>query len=178
MTGNALDIVILVILVVTLVLGLIKGLVRQVIGIAAVIAGLVLAARYYDRVAAVFGRAFNSEKWASIAAFAVIFIIVLLVGSLISFLVRKLLPGPLRFADHLFGGVLGLVQGVLISGVIIFALLAFPVNKSLLTESRLAPYCYWLTKAMVRIIPQDLKDQFYQTYREVVEGTGSHGQEI
>jgi len=178
MTGNALDIVILVILVVTLVLGLIKGLVRQVIGIAAVIAGLVLAARYYDRVAAVFGRAFNSEKWASIAAFAVIFIIVLLVGSLISFLVRKLLPGPLRFADHLFGGVLGLVQGVLISGVIIFALLAFPVNKSLLIESRLAPYCYWLTKAMVRLIPQDLKDQFYQTYREVVEGTGSHGQEI
>jgi len=176
--GNALDIVVIVILFATLVLGLIKGLVRQLVGVGAVVAGLILAARYYDRVSAVFGRAFNSEKWASIIAFAVVFIVVLLVGSLISFLVRKLLPGPLRFADHLFGGVLGLIQGVLISGVIVFALLAFPVNKPLLTESRLAPYCYWLTKAMVQIIPQDLKDRFNQTYREIVEGSGSHGQEI
>ena len=178
MIGNALDIVVIVILFATLVLGLIKGLVRQLVGVGAVVAGLILAARYYDRVAAVFGRAFNSEKWASIIAFAVVFIVVLLVGSLISFLIRKLLPGPLRFADHLFGGVLGLIQGVLISGVIVFALLAFPVNKPLLTESRLAPYCYWLTKAMVQIIPQDLKDRFNQTYREIVEGSGSHGQEI
>ena len=178
MIGNTLDIVILVILVATLVLGLIKGLVRQVIGVAAVIAGLVLAARYYDRVAAVFGRAFTTEKWASIVAFAVVFIVVLLVGSLISFLVRKLLPGPLRLADHLFGGVLGIVQGVLIGGVIVFALLAFPVNKQLVTESRLAPYCHWLTKVMVQLIPQDLKDRFNQTCREIVEGKRSHGQEI
>jgi membrane protein required for colicin V production len=176
--GNSLDIVVIVILLVTLILGLIKGLVRQLVGVGAVVAGLILAARYYDRVSAVFGRAFNSEKWASIVAFAAVFIVVLLVGSLISFLVRKLLPGPLRFADHLFGGVLGLVQGILISGVIVFALLAFPVNKPLLTESRLAPYCYWLTKAIVQIIPQDLKDRFNQTYKEIVEGSGSHGQEI
>ena len=75
----------------TLILGLIKGLVRQVVsGSRAVVAGLILAARYYDRVSAVFGRVFNSEKWASIVAFAVVFIVVLLVGSLISFLCRKL----------------------------------------------------------------------------------------
>jgi len=178
MTGNGLDIVIVIILLVTLVLGLIKGLVRQVIGLAAVIAGLVLAARYYRQVSGVFGQAFASEKWASIVAFALIFIVVLLVGGLISFLVCKLLCGPLRFVDHLFGGIVGLIQGILISGIVVFALLAFPVNKPLLTESKLAPYCYWLTKAMVRIIPQDLKDQFNQTYKEIVEGAGSHGQEI
>ena len=178
MIGNGLDIVIIVILLVTLILGLIKGLVRQVIGLAAVVAGLVLAARYYPRLSGVFGRAFASEKWASIVAFALIFVVVLLLGGLVSYLVCKLLCGPLRFIDHLLGGVVGLVQGVLICGVIVFALLAFPVNKPLLTESKLAPYCYWLTKAMVRIIPQDLKDQFNQTYKEIVEGAGSHGQEI
>ncbi len=178
MIGNGLDIVVIIILLVTLVLGLVKGLVRQVIGVAAVIAGLILAARYYPQVAGVFGRAFASGKWASIIAFAVIFVVVLLVGGLVAFLVCKLLCGPLKFADHLFGGVLGLVQGVLISGVIVFALLAFPVNKPLLTESRLAPYCYWLTKAMVQIIPQDLKNKFNDTYKEIVEGKKPHGQEI
>jgi membrane protein required for colicin V production len=178
MIGNGLDIVVIIILLATLVLGLIKGLVRQVIGIAAVVAGLILAARYYHRVSGIFERAFASEKWASIVAFALIFVVVLLLGSLISYLVCKLLCGPLRFVDHLFGGVLGLVQGILICGVIVFALLAFPVNKRLITESRLAPYCYWLTKAMVQILPQDLKNQFNQTYREIVEGGKSHGQEI
>jgi len=178
MIGNGLDIVVVIVLLATLILGLIKGLVRQVIGIAAVIAGLILAARYYHQVSGFFGRAFASERWASIVAFALIFIVILLLGGLISYLVCKLLCGPLRFIDHLLGGVLGLVQGVLICGVIVFALLAFPVNKQLLTESKLAPYCYWMTKAMVRIIPQDLKDQFNQTYKEIVEGAGSHGQEI
>ena len=178
MIGNGLDIVVVVILLATLILGLIKGLVRQVIGIAAVIAGLILAARYYPQVSSVFGGAFASEKWASIVGFALIFVVVLAVGGLISYLVCKLLCGPLRFIDHLLGGVLGLVQGVLICGVIVFALLAFPVNKQLLTGSRFAPYCYWLTKAMVQIIPQDLKNQFSQTYKEIVEGGKPHGQEI
>lgn len=178
MIGNGLDIIILVLLAITLVLGLIKGFVRQVIGIAAVIVGLILAARYYHRFSSIFGGAFASEKWASLIAFVLIFVIVLALGALISFLLRKLLLGPLRFADHLFGGVLGLVQGVLISGVVVFALLAFPVSKSLLMESRLAPYCYWLTRAMVQVIPAELKNQFNETYKEIVKGKNTHGQEI
>ncbi len=178
MIGNGLDIAVIIILLVTLILGLIKGLVRQVIGIAAVIIGLILAVRYYHQVSAVFGRAFASERWASFVAFALIFIVVLVLGGLISYLVCKLLCGPLRFIDHLLGGALGLIQGILICGVIVFALLAFPVNKELLTESRLAPYCYWLTRAMVQVIPEDLKNQFNETYNEIVKGAKTHGQEI
>jgi membrane protein required for colicin V production len=178
MIGNGLDIAIIVILLATLILGLVKGLVRQVIGIAAVIAGLILAARYYRPVSGVFGRIFYSEKWASFVAFILIFIVVLALGALLSFLVCKLLCGPLKFIDHLLGGVFGLVQGLLICGVLVIGLLIFPVNREFLTGSRLAPYCYWLTKGMVQLIPQDLKNQFNETYREIIESARQHGKEI
>jgi membrane protein required for colicin V production len=178
MIGNGLDVVIIIILLVTLILGLLKGLVRQVIGIAAVIAGLILAARYYRQVSVIFGRLFSSEKWAYFVAFALIFVVVLALGALVSFLVCKLLCGPLKFMDHLLGGIFGLVQGLLICGVLAIGLLVFPVNREILTGSRLAPYCYWLTKGMVQLIPQDLKDRFNETYREITQGARQHGKEI
>jgi hypothetical protein len=48
----------------------------------------------------------------------------------------------------------------------------------MLTGSRLAPYCYWLTKGMVQLIPQDLKNQFNETYTEIIESARQHGKEI
>jgi membrane protein required for colicin V production len=178
MIGSGFDIILLIILLVSLILGLVKGFVRQIVGLAAVVVGLLLAVRYYHRFSGIFGGAFASEKWAHLIAFVIIFVVVLLVGALLSFLLKKLICGPLRFVDHVLGGVLGLVQGVLICGVIVMALLVFPVKKEILMRSTLAPYCYWLTKGMVQIIPQELKNQFNETYKEIVEGTGQHGEKI
>jgi uncharacterized membrane protein required for colicin V production len=101
-------------------------------------------------------------------AFVVIFIAVLIVGALISFLLSKVVKGPLRFIDRVLGGVLGLVEGILICGVLVIAQLAFPVDKQALMRSSLAPYCYWLTKGMVQVIPRELKEKFRATYEEIV----------
>jgi membrane protein required for colicin V production len=168
MINNWLDIVILVILVVSFILGLVKGLLRMVIGIAAAIAGLVIAAIYYRPFSHVFSRLFAAEVWAQLIAFVVIFVAVLIVGGLISFLLSKVVKGPLRFLDRVLGGALGLVEGIFICGVLVIAQLAFPVNKQALMRSSLAPYCYWLTKGMVQVVPQELKEKFKATYKEIV----------
>jgi uncharacterized membrane protein required for colicin V production len=86
--------------------------------------------------------------------------------------------GPLRLIDRSLGGALGLVKGILISGVIVIALLIFPSDTRPLTSSTLAPYCYWLTRGMVQLVPQELKDAFNETYQKITDSEREHGQKI
>lgn len=178
MITNWLDILLLIILVLTVMFGLIRGFVRQVIGLIAVIAGFFLAAHYYPFLVRTIRRALANGKWADLVAFLLIFFGVLAVGSLAGFLLSKLMRGPLRLVDRLLGGLLGLAKGVLISGVIVAGLLMFPADPGILGKSTLAPYCYWLTKAMVQLVPQELKDAFNETYQHLIERERGHGQKI
>jgi membrane protein required for colicin V production len=178
MISNWLDIVLIVILLVSFILGLIKGFVKQIVGIAAVVVGLILAAVYYQSFSRVLIRAFVSEQWSHLIAFLIIFLAVLVVGSLIGFLLSKLMIGPLKLLDRFFGGVLGIIKGVLICGVIVMAMLIFPVDKQGLMRSSVAPYCYWLTKGMIQIIPKEMRDRFKVTYQEIIESTRQHGEKI
>ncbi len=168
MVNNWLDILLLAIIGVSLLLGLFRGLTRMVIGIAAVVAGFVVAALYYRPVSTVFKRLLEAEIWRHLIAFVLIFVAVLIVGGLISFLLSKIIKGPLRFADRVLGGLLGVVTGILVCGVLVIAQLAFPVDKQALRSSGIAPYCYWLTKGMIQVIPQELKEKFRTTYEEIV----------
>jgi len=178
MISNWLDIVLLIILLLSFILGLIKGFVKQIVGIVAVVVGLILAAMYYHHVSRLLIRAFVSEQWSHLVAFLIVFLVVLAVGSLVGFLVSKLMVGPLKFFDHFLGAVLGLGKGILICGVIVIGMLVFPVSKEALMKSSIAPYCYWLTKGMVQVIPTELKEKFKETYMEIIERTRKHGEKV
>ncbi len=178
MVSNWLDIVLLVIVLLSFILGLIKGFVRQIVGIVAVVAGLVLAAMYYQYLSRILIRAFVSEQWSNLIAFLIIFLAVLAVGALIGFLLAKLMVGPLKLIDRFLGGLLGIGKGILVSGVIVMAMLVFPVDKQALMKSSIAPYCYWLTKGMIQVIPKELKEKFKETYKEIIESTRQHGEKV
>ena len=64
----------------------------------------------------------------------------------------------------------GLLKGILICGVVVFALMVFPVNKRVLVESQIAPYCVFVTRAVVGLIPQELKDKFKEVYQDIKKG--------
>ena len=170
MANNWMDILFLVIIAIGLILGLIRGLMRMLIGVASVVAGFVIAALYYRPVSALFSRMLNAEIWRHLVAFVLIFVVVLIIGGVVSFLLSKIIKGPLRFADRILGGLLGVVSGILVCGVLVIAQLAFPVDKQALRRSAIAPYCYWLTKGMIQVIPRELKEKFKATYEEIVSG--------
>lgn len=162
-----LDIVFAIILAAAFIAGLIKGLVKEVVGIVAVLLGFIVAGRYYTRVAGFLGKYIHGPAVAKFLGFILVFLAILIVGSIIAALVSKLMVGPLRFFNHVLGGAIGLLEGILICGVLVFALLVFPINKEALSNSRLAPYCYGLAKALVHLIPQDLKNQFQEAYKNI-----------
>lgn len=175
---NWLDMTLLVIIAFTVVLGLIKGLAKQVIGLVAVVAGLVLAALYCREAAGIFGAVMDNELLARFLGFLLIFFLVLTAGSILGYLVTKAMAGPLALANRLFGGAFGLVKGVLIAGVLVFALVTFKVAEPALETSVVAPACLGIARAAVNLIPQDIRAEFNESYKAIREKGGSRGQKI
>lgn len=178
MNMNALDIVLLALVFVSLIIGLIKGLVREVVGVVSVVAGLLLAVHWYPAVGTFFHRFISSMVASSFLGFMAVFIGVVIIGWLIGLLISKLMKGPLAFLNHVLGGFFGLLKGVLICGVLVFALLVFGVWREGLAGSRCAPYCYQVARAIVQIIPKDLKARFEDAYKELRGRGGDRGQKI
>lgn len=170
-----LDILFMIILIIAFILGIIKGLVRQIIGILAVIIGLILSLAFYPYIASVFALLIKNEAMCDFLGFATIFVLVLIIGWLIGRLFSKAIKGPLKFFNHLLGAGLGFLKGVLLCGILVFALMVFPVNTQALKSSLLAPYCVWITRGIINIIPEDVKNTFLEAYQEIF---GDRGKDV
>jgi membrane protein required for colicin V production len=172
---NWLDIVLLLILLAALILGFIKGLVRQVVGILAVIVGLFLALALYSVVASAFGPLIKDPNVSGLLGFLLIFVGVLITGWLVGRMFSKAIKGPLKFLNHTLGGALGLLKGALIGGILVFAMLVFPVNSDALRNSILAPPCVEVTRSLIDLIPEELKEAFSTAYEDIF---GKEGKDV
>jgi membrane protein required for colicin V production len=175
---NWLDFVLLAIVVVTAIIGIVKGFVKQAIGLVAVIAGLVLASLYYEQTATVFVTFVKSRLLGNFLGFLLIFVTVLVAGALLGYIVTKAMVGPLALVNRLFGGVFGFIKGVLICGILVFALVSFEIARPAVEASVLAPACLGAIRAVITMIPRDLKAKFNSSYKEIRESGGRHGQKI
>jgi len=162
----------------TFLIGIIKGLAKQIIGLLAVIIGLILAVHYYNSAADLLIKVINNRMISNLLAFLGIFFVVVSVGAVISWSLSKIIKGPLKFVNHILGAALGILKGILICGVIVFALLIFPVNKKMLKESELAAYCAQMTKAVYYLIPRDLREEFYDAYDDIIRNRGEDEERI
>jgi membrane protein required for colicin V production len=175
---NWLDFVLLAIILLTAVIGVFKGFVKQVIGLVAVVAGLILASLYYRETAGIFETFIKNSLLSDFFGFLLIFVLVLIAGAVLGHLITKAMKGPLAFANRLFGAIFGFIKAVLICGIIVFALVSFEIAKPALETSILAPACLGVTRAVVNLIPQDLRAKFNSSYKKIRESGGQHGQKI
>ena len=164
---NWLDIILLIILVITLILGIWKGLIRQLVGLLAVIFGVVLAWMFYDQAGSLFKPLVTDDSIAHFIGFFIIFSIILLIGWIISRLFSKALKGSFKMINHILGGLVGLLKGGLICGVLAFALLVFPVNIKALKNSLLAPYCLKMAVGVIELVPKDIKNKFKAAHEKI-----------
>jgi membrane protein required for colicin V production len=171
---NWLDFLLVLILLTSLILGFIKGLVRQVIGILAVIVGLILALAFYPVVASAFGTLVKDSNVSSFLGFLLIFVGVLITGWLVGRMFSKAIKGPLKFLNHAMGGGLGLLKGALICGILVFAMLVFPVNSDALRNSVIAPPCVEVTRGLIDLIPAELKEAFSAAYEDIFGKEGKN----
>jgi membrane protein required for colicin V production len=158
---NWLDWIFAAVVAISVVAAFMKGFVRELVSLAALIVGLVVAAAGYPRAALWFEDLTKSHEVASGLGFLVLFLGTLLLGSLVSLVLRKLVKGSgIQWFDRVLGAVFGLIRGVLVDCILLLVLVAFAIKPETVRQSTLAPYVTAGANFISLAMPANLKAQF------------------
>ena len=171
--ANWLDVLLIAILATSVYTAMRKGLTREIIGLVSAILGLFLGIWFYGLAGAFLLPYTSSPAVANFCGFVIVFFGVLLMGGLVSWVIKRFLKAAgLSWADYLLGGGFGLLRGVVIAIAIVMAIVAFsPGTRETppqsVTESSIAPYVIEASRVMVAVAPRELKDGFGLHYDQV-----------
>lgn len=157
------DWVIVLIVVLSILQAAAQGFFYEFFSLAGVVAGYLLAAWEYPRVAAWYAPHVNSPWVADIAGFFTIFLVVVLLAGTVGRIARWAVHGVgLRWFDRLLGGVFGLLRGTVLCTVIVLGLAAFVPQWGWLQQSRIAPFMLVTGRAFIWAAPAELRARFRQ----------------
>ena len=160
---NTFDLLLLVLVGLLVLLGLLKGLTRLLIGIGALVAAFILAARFHGlAAAAVLGVLDMPASAANLIGYLAIFVGTMLAGAVTGRILRGLLKAAmLGWADRAAGAAAGFVAALLAAALIVLPVIAYvPTGERLLRDSVLAPYVTLVSDLANAIVPEELADQY------------------
>ena len=139
---NWADYVIIALIVIACIAGGLRGLLREGVALLAWILGLWLAWTYSGLIESHLGGALSAESVRPWAARAVIFLAVLLIGTLIGLLISHVVRLSIFAAtDSFLGGVFGFIRGLVMVGVLVMLCHAVRLeNEPWWRASVLIPY--------------------------------------
>jgi membrane protein required for colicin V production len=157
------DWIIVALLVFSVIGAAIEGFFHEAFHLAGLVAGYLLAAWQYHRLADWFEPYLKSRWTGEIAAFLIIFFVVLILAGLAGRIARwAMKKAGLSTIDRILGAVLGLLRGVLVVAIVLTAMTAFAPAARWLDESQLAPYFLVGGRAAIWLAPPELRQRFYQ----------------
>ena len=164
---NWLDWVLAAVVVVSVVTAMAKGFVRELISLAAVITGLIVAAVKYRQIAVYFEDVTKSHEVALAVAFLTLFVGTLILGTLVSVVAQKLIKtAGIHWFDRFMGGAFGLVRGVLLDSILLMVLVAFAIKPDAVQKAALAPYVTTGARLIALAMPSELKAQFRSGFEQ------------
>ncbi len=138
---NGVDTAILVVTTLSCLFGLWRGLVKEVLSLVTWVAALLVARVYSETLSEFMVNVIDSGSVRYVTAFALIFVVVMMLGTLLNHLLSKLLTiTGLKLVDRLLGGVFGAARGVIIVLVIVFISSVFVSETEQWQQSTLIPY--------------------------------------
>jgi len=160
---NGADWVIIVVVLASTVQAAYSGFFQEAFHLAGLVAGYLVAAWQYQRLAGWFEKYLKSPWLAESAGFLVIFFAVAAAAGIAGQTARWVMKkSGLRFVDRLLGGVLGFLRGCLIVAVIAVSMTAFTPTSRWLAGSEWAPYFQAVGRAAIWVGPAELRARFYQ----------------
>lgn len=152
MSLPALDWILLAILLVSIVMGLWRGLVVEVISLASWVVAFVLAQWLAPDVALRLPMAGATEPVRYAAGFVVVFIATLVTGSLVAFVIKKLLAAVgLGLLDRLLGGAFGALRGLVVVLALAVVVHMTPLGSAAFWQE--SQGARWAESALVAIKP-------------------------
>ena len=138
---NEVDTAILVVTVLSFIFGLWRGLVNEVLSLVTWIAALLVARIYSEYLAGLLLNYLENDSVRYVTAFALIFVIVMMLGTLLNRMLSKLLTiTGFKFVDRLLGGVFGIARGLIIVLFVAFISSVFVSQTEQWQQSVLMPY--------------------------------------
>ena len=164
---NTFDIVVVAVVGGLTVLGLWKGLVKQLVALAGVVAGYMIAMRFYGPVSG-FLTSFRPGT-AKVISFVIIFVACILCAHLLGYAAGKLLGiSGLGFLNRVGGGLVGFVKGCVIVSLVVFIWIAFlPENNNLFKGSSTIRYILPAVEVMKNTTPADLKARYNEKVKKL-----------
>ncbi|HMF79008.1 MAG TPA: CvpA family protein [Bryobacteraceae bacterium] len=175
---NWFDILIVVVVVASIATGVRAGFARVVIGLAATVVGFMAGFWSYRLVAAKLQPWITSKTTAEVVGFFLIFLGVVIIGSLLAALLSRLLKWVgLSWFNHLLGGAAGFFRGALMVAVLANVVVAFAPSPTpaYLQTSRILPYANQVAAVLVELAPQQLKASFLQQMENMRQAKPAHG---
>jgi len=166
---NVTDVVIIVVLLIGFFSGIGRGFVRGILGLIALVVGILIASGNYQRLADSVLSFMPGKNGPEILGFVVIFlVVVLLVGLVGRIISRALKQVSLGWLDRLAGAILGIVvASVILSVILLVAAMADLEDQKLLVESRMAPRVIGVTDVVVSILPADARERIEEHYSKL-----------
>src|SRR5262245_41178184 len=153
---SSVDTIIVVVILLSAALGIYWGFIRQVLALAGLIAGLVFASRYGAAVAEALSSLVASDTLVRGLGFVFVLVGVSAAASLLASLLRRFVGLLfLGWLDFLAGGLLGLVQGLMVCTIFLLAAATFPLAlwAPAIANSQLAPTLVRLFSFLLPLLP-------------------------
>jgi membrane protein required for colicin V production len=164
---NWTDGVILGVLALSVLIGLFRGLVAELLSLVIWIAAFWFTWAFGPVVSMYLEHAITMPTARKAVAYSICFVVVLIVGALVRFMMRRLLwSSGLSGIDRLFGTVFGFLRGVLIVAVLVFMVgLTGFTREPWWQQSTLAPQfqgvAAWLGQAIPANVPASVRDHLH-----------------
>lgn len=164
---NWLDCVFICIVLASTVFGIVKGLIRELLSLAFFVIAVLLSFLFFRDLGERLSKSIRNPEIANIVGFGLIFLSVLLIGAVVTWAARKIFSvGPLKAMDRILGGAFGMLRGVLISGIIVFLMVVFPINEKVTRESRLSPYMLHTFNLILKVVPGNYREQIHRFIKQ------------
>ncbi|MEK7323154.1 MAG: CvpA family protein [Pseudomonadota bacterium] len=157
---NWVDVTILGVVAFSAVISVLRGFVREAVSLAVWIGAFWLSLRYSATVADVLRGIIDSPAVRIAAAFVMLFLAVLVVGSLINYFLAKLVKGAgLSISDRILGVIFGVLRGGLVVALVLIVVGLTPLVETQAwrgsaiidyTAPWLAKWQHWLPGSSIR----------------------------
>jgi len=160
------DWLIVLVIVSSVIVSWFKGFFRELFGLLTVVVAVLLAAWLYRLVGGAFKDVVRTENIALFLGFSLIFVVTLLAGFVIIWLVTRFMKfAKVEWADRLLGAAFGFIRGWVICAAVLLALTAFEIQTDRLKNSVLAPYFLPGSRVIAVLTPYEIKAKFLVGYR-------------
>jgi len=112
---TVLDWIIIIVIVISSLISLKRGFVKEALSLASWIAALIISRMFAGNLAVLLADVIDSANWRLAAAFAILFVVTLIVGAMINHLISEFIRMTgLTGTDRVLGVVFGVLRGIIL----------------------------------------------------------------